>query len=149
MQWHESSSLRLEFCCGFKRNFFSSLLPVGIRMLDGDVTDIVEALSLSFRQQYINIYLAGWGPEDNGATLEGPGPLARLALQTGAETVRERGHGETSWLCLLTSLSALYLFLHKFSYIHGDHFSASQIKTGPKWEGFDFCVAVRERWACG
>lgn len=65
-------------------------LPVGIRMLDGDVTDIVEAQSLSFRPQYIDIYLASWGPEDDGATLEGPGPLTRLALQNGIKTVRER-----------------------------------------------------------
>uniref|UniRef100_A0A3B3TR78 Proprotein convertase subtilisin/kexin type 5a n=1 Tax=Poecilia latipinna TaxID=48699 RepID=A0A3B3TR78_9TELE len=55
----------------------------GIRMLGGDVTDIVEAVSLNFRPQYIDIYLASWGPDDDGATLEGPGPLARLALQTG------------------------------------------------------------------
>uniref|UniRef100_A0A3Q3AJ20 Proprotein convertase subtilisin/kexin type 5a n=1 Tax=Kryptolebias marmoratus TaxID=37003 RepID=A0A3Q3AJ20_KRYMA len=64
----------------------------GIRMLDGDVTDIVEAQSLNFRPQYIDIYLAGWGPEDDGATLEGPGPLAHLALQIGTETGR-RGKG--------------------------------------------------------
>lgn len=59
-------------------------------MLDGDVTDIVEAQSLSFRPQHIDIYLASWGPEDDGATLEGPGPLARLALRNGIKTVRER-----------------------------------------------------------
>lgn len=57
-------------------------------MLAGDVTDIVEAQSLSFKPQYIDIYLAGWGPEDDGATLEGPGPLAHLALQSGTQTVR-------------------------------------------------------------
>uniref|UniRef100_A0A8C4EMB5 Proprotein convertase subtilisin/kexin type 5a n=1 Tax=Dicentrarchus labrax TaxID=13489 RepID=A0A8C4EMB5_DICLA len=65
----------------------------GIRMLDGDVTDIVEAQSLSFRPQYIDIYLASWGPEDDGATLEGPGPLARLALRNGIKTGR---HGRGS-----------------------------------------------------
>ncbi|XP_037547912.1 proprotein convertase subtilisin/kexin type 5 [Nematolebias whitei] len=65
----------------------------GIRMLDGDVTDIVEAQSLSFRPQYIDIYLAGWGPEDDGATLDGPGPLAQLALQIGIENGR---HGKGS-----------------------------------------------------
>lgn len=54
------------------------------------MTDIVEAVSLNFRPQYIDIYLASWGPDDDGATLEGPGPLARLALQTAVETVRER-----------------------------------------------------------
>nr|XP_040052772.1 proprotein convertase subtilisin/kexin type 5 isoform X2 [Gasterosteus aculeatus aculeatus] len=65
----------------------------GIRMLDGDVTDIVEAQSLSFRPQHIDIYLASWGPEDDGATLEGPGPLARLALRNGIKTGR---HGRGS-----------------------------------------------------
>uniref|UniRef100_A0A8C3B0Z1 SPC3 n=1 Tax=Cyclopterus lumpus TaxID=8103 RepID=A0A8C3B0Z1_CYCLU len=60
----------------------------GIRMLDGDVTDIVEARSLSFRPQHIDIYLASWGPEDDGATLDGPGPLTRLALQNGIKTGR-------------------------------------------------------------
>ena len=59
-------------------------------MMNGDVTDIVEAQSLSFRPQHIDIYLASWGPEDDGATLEGPGPLTRLALQNGIKTVRER-----------------------------------------------------------
>uniref|UniRef100_A0A3B3TR46 Proprotein convertase subtilisin/kexin type 5a n=1 Tax=Poecilia latipinna TaxID=48699 RepID=A0A3B3TR46_9TELE len=58
-----------------------------------DVTDIVEAVSLNFRPQYIDIYLASWGPDDDGATLEGPGPLARLALQTAVETGR---HGRGS-----------------------------------------------------
>lgn len=57
-------------------------------MLDGDVTDMVEAHALSFRPHYVDIYLASWGPEDDGATLEGPGPLTRLALQNGAKTVR-------------------------------------------------------------
>ncbi|KAL0965792.1 hypothetical protein UPYG_G00285770 [Umbra pygmaea] len=61
----------------------------GIRMLDGDVTDMVEAQSLSFRQQHIDIYSASWGPEDDGATVEGPGPLTRLALENGIRTGRE------------------------------------------------------------
>ncbi|XP_029024628.1 proprotein convertase subtilisin/kexin type 5 [Betta splendens] len=65
----------------------------GIRMLDGDVTDIVEAQSLSFRSLYIDIYVASWGPEDDGATLEGPGPLARRALHNGIKTGR---HGRGS-----------------------------------------------------
>ena len=62
-------------------------VSAGIRMLDGDVTDIVEAQSLSFRQQHIDIYSASWGPEDDGRTVEGPGPLARLALDNGIRTV--------------------------------------------------------------
>lgn len=58
-------------------------------MLDGDVTDVVEARSLSFRPHYIDIYLCTWGPKDDGITLEGPGPLTRRALQNGIERVRE------------------------------------------------------------
>uniref|UniRef100_A0A673CDE4 Proprotein convertase subtilisin/kexin type 5a n=1 Tax=Sphaeramia orbicularis TaxID=375764 RepID=A0A673CDE4_9TELE len=64
----------------------------GVRMLDGDVTDIVEAQSLSLRPQHIDIYLSSWGPEDDGTTLDGPGPLTRLALQNGVQTGR-RGRG--------------------------------------------------------
>lgn len=62
----------------------------GVRMLDGDVTDMVEASALSFRPHYVDVYLSTWGPEDDGATLEGPGPLTLLALQNGVETVSER-----------------------------------------------------------
>lgn len=36
----------------------------GIRCLDGDVSDIVEANSLAFRNDYIDIYSASWGPSD-------------------------------------------------------------------------------------
>lgn len=33
-------------------------------MLDGDVTDLVEAKALSFNRDYIDIYSASWGPDD-------------------------------------------------------------------------------------
>ncbi|XP_077478698.1 proprotein convertase subtilisin/kexin type 5 [Stigmatopora argus] len=68
----------------------------GIRILegvDGEVTDMVEAQALNFRPQHVDIYLAGWGPEDDGTTVDGPGPLARLALRTGVQTGR---HGRGS-----------------------------------------------------
>lgn len=35
-------------------------------MLDGEVTDAVEASSLSFNNQHIDIYSASWGPDDDG-----------------------------------------------------------------------------------
>lgn len=56
-------------------------------MLDGDMTDMVEAQSLSLRQQYIDIYSSSWGPDDDGRTVDGPGPLARLALESGIRKV--------------------------------------------------------------
>ena len=84
-------------------------------MLDGDVTDMVEAQSLCFRPQYIDIYLASWGPEDDGATLEGPGPLTRLALHNGIKTVREREFVHEKDLATCVSfMSVSYLLLYIF-----------------------------------
>jgi len=64
-----------------------SLCCVGVRMLDGDVTDAVEAQSLSLRPQHIDIYSASWGPDDDGRTVDGPGPLAWHAFQQGIAKV--------------------------------------------------------------
>uniref|UniRef100_A0A3Q2YQX4 Proprotein convertase subtilisin/kexin type 5a n=1 Tax=Hippocampus comes TaxID=109280 RepID=A0A3Q2YQX4_HIPCM len=70
--------------------------PVDVRILgglDGEVTDIAEAQALSFKPQHVDVYLASWGPEDDGATVDGPGPLTRLALENGIRTGR---HGKGS-----------------------------------------------------
>jgi len=64
----------------------------GIRMLDGDVTDAVEAGSLSFRPEYIDIYSSSWGPDDDGKTVDGPGRLAKKAFQDGIKKGR-KGRG--------------------------------------------------------
>ncbi|XP_062403414.1 furin (paired basic amino acid cleaving enzyme) b [Sardina pilchardus] len=55
----------------------------GVRMLDGEVTDVVEARSLSLKNQHIHIYSASWGPEDDGKTVDGPAKMAKEAFQTG------------------------------------------------------------------
>lgn len=55
----------------------------GIRMLDGDVTDLVEAKSLGIRPDYIDIYSSSWGPKDDGRTVDGPGPLTKQAFEQG------------------------------------------------------------------
>ena len=59
----------------------------GVRMLDGRVTDRVEAESLSLNPQYIDIYSASWGPSDDGMTVEGPGTLAAAAFLNGITKV--------------------------------------------------------------
>ena len=56
-------------------------------MLDGDVTDAVEAQALSLNPQHIDIYSASWGPDDDGRTVDGPGPLARKAFSNGIKAV--------------------------------------------------------------
>ena len=58
-------------------------------MLDGDVTDAVEAQSLSLNPQHIDIYSASWGPDDDGKTVDGPATLARKAFQNGIDKVQE------------------------------------------------------------
>ncbi|XP_024940569.1 furin-like protease 1 isoform X2 [Cephus cinctus] len=64
----------------------------GVRMLDGDVTDAVEARSLSLNPQHIDIYSASWGPDDDGKTVDGPGELATRAFVEGI-TKGRKGKG--------------------------------------------------------
>lgn len=61
----------------------------GVRMLDGDVTDSVEAQSLGYNSQHIHIYSASWGPDDDGRTVDGPATLARKAFYDGITRVRQ------------------------------------------------------------
>lgn len=60
----------------------------GLRMLDGPITDSVEAMALAFNNDHVSIYSASWGPTDNGKKLEGPGRLVRQALKNGVEQGR-------------------------------------------------------------
>ena len=52
-------------------------------MLDGEVTDAVEARAVALNSNHIDIYSASWGPDDDGRTVDGPGPLASRALEDG------------------------------------------------------------------
>ena len=60
----------------------------GIRMLDGIVTDAIEASSIGFNPGHVDIYSASWGPNDDGKTVEGPGRLAQKAFEYGIKQVR-------------------------------------------------------------
>uniref|UniRef100_A0A8C5M5P8 Neuroendocrine convertase 1 n=1 Tax=Leptobrachium leishanense TaxID=445787 RepID=A0A8C5M5P8_9ANUR len=60
----------------------------GIRMLDGVVTDAIEASSIGFNPQHVHIYSASWGPNDDGKTVEGPGRLAQKAFEYGIKQGR-------------------------------------------------------------
>ena len=52
-------------------------------MLDGSVTDAIEARSLSFNSNHVDIYSSSWGPNDDGITVDGPGRLAKKAFLNG------------------------------------------------------------------
>ena len=58
-------------------------------MLDGNILDDIEARALSFNRNHIDIYSASWGPDDDGKTVDGPGPLAKKALKDGAKKGRQ------------------------------------------------------------
>ena len=68
------------------QKFFYTIV-VGVRMLDGKATDALEASSLGFQLQYVDIFSNCWGPKDDGKTFGKPGPLAAKALKRGAEMV--------------------------------------------------------------
>ncbi|KAK2713282.1 hypothetical protein QYM36_009226 [Artemia franciscana] len=55
----------------------------GVRMLDGVVNDLVEAKALSLNPDHVDVYSASWGPEDDGKTVDGPGPMAKKAFING------------------------------------------------------------------
>lgn len=56
-------------------------------MLDGTVTDRVEAEAFSFNNNHIHVYSSSWGPSDDGKTVEGPGMLATQAFERGVQQV--------------------------------------------------------------
>ncbi|XP_038059176.1 PC3-like endoprotease variant B [Patiria miniata] len=60
----------------------------GIRFLDGDVTDSMEADALTYANQHIDIYSCCWGPSDNGKTMREPGKLMTEALAQGCREGR-------------------------------------------------------------
>lgn len=57
-------------------------------MLDGDVTDAIEAWSLGLARDFIDIYSSSWGPDDDGRTVDGPGPMAKKAFREGNHQLR-------------------------------------------------------------
>jgi len=56
-------------------------------MLDGSVTDLLEAEAITYNNQYVDIYSASWGPTDDGRTMEGPHRYCQRALHEGVSKV--------------------------------------------------------------
>lgn len=67
-------------------------------MLDGIVTDAIEASSIGFNPEHVHIYSASWGPNDDGKTVEGPGRLAQKAFEYGIQKVRDQ-QADTKIFC--------------------------------------------------
>ncbi len=56
-------------------------------MLDGTVTDSLEAQSFVFARDVADVVSSSWGPADDGQTVERPGSLASKALESGVMKV--------------------------------------------------------------
>ncbi|XP_055963497.1 proprotein convertase subtilisin/kexin type 7 isoform X2 [Sorex fumeus] len=70
----------------------------GIRVLDGPLTDSMEAVAFNKHYQINDIYSCSWGPDDDGKTVDGPHQLGKVTtdwdLQKG--TGCTEGHTGTS-----------------------------------------------------
>lgn len=66
-------------------------LCTGLRLIsEPGPTDLDEAEALSWMNDVIDIYSNGWGPEDDGRTVLGPGELLQMAMEMSISEVRER-----------------------------------------------------------
>uniref|UniRef100_H2YUL1 P/Homo B domain-containing protein n=1 Tax=Ciona savignyi TaxID=51511 RepID=H2YUL1_CIOSA len=61
----------------------------GIRILDGPMTDSIEATAFNKHMDVNDIYSCSWGPEDDGKTVDGPRSLAQIALKHGVLAGRQ------------------------------------------------------------
>lgn len=50
----------------------------GIRVLDGPLTDSMEAIAFNKHYQINDIYSCSWGPDDDGKTVDGPHQLGKV-----------------------------------------------------------------------
>ncbi|XP_071095808.1 proprotein convertase subtilisin/kexin type 7-like [Haliotis cracherodii] len=64
----------------------------GIRVLDGPMTDSLEAAAFNKKLQVNDVYSCSWGPDDDGKTVDGPHIMAAKAMKYGVDFGR-RGYG--------------------------------------------------------
>ncbi|XP_033759157.1 proprotein convertase subtilisin/kexin type 7-like [Pecten maximus] len=55
----------------------------GLRVLDGPMTDSLEASAFNKNMQINDVYSCSWGPDDDGKTVDGPHLLAQAAMRYG------------------------------------------------------------------
>nr|CAB3264713.1 CiPC2 Neuroendocrine convertase 2-like [Phallusia mammillata] len=83
----EVSSIADNGICGVGVAYNSKI--AGIRMLDQPyMTDVIEAASMSYKPNLIDIYSASWGPTDDGRTVDGPRELTLRAIVDGVNKGR-------------------------------------------------------------
>ncbi|XP_072525327.1 proprotein convertase subtilisin/kexin type 7 isoform X2 [Salminus brasiliensis] len=113
----------------------------GIRVLDGPLTDSMEAVAFNKHYQVNDVYSCSWGPDDDGRTVDGPHPLGKVtsdwSLQQG--TGCTDGHTGTSAAApLAAGMVALMLQVRPcLSWRDVQHiitYTATQYDTEADWE---------------
>jgi len=83
----EISAIADNGICGVGIAYNSKIAAV--RMLDQPyMTDAIEASSMGYKPQRIDIYSASWGPTDDGKTVDGPRELTVKAMRDGVNKGR-------------------------------------------------------------
>jgi subtilisin-like proprotein convertase family protein len=59
-----------------------------LRLLAAPASDLAEANAFAHEPQAVHVLSNSWGPSDDGATLDGPGPLAEAAMENAVRTGR-------------------------------------------------------------
>lgn len=79
--------VQLMFLIVLSSKFGINLSVLGIVLLDGITDDEMEAKALMNAISLVDIYSGSWGPKDNGLMVDGPGVLAQMAFDIGANKV--------------------------------------------------------------
>lgn len=83
----EIASKRDNGICGVGVAYDSKI--AGLRMLDQPyMTDLIEANSMAYKPELIDIYSASWGPTDDGKTVDGPRNATMRAIVKGVNEGR-------------------------------------------------------------
>ncbi|CAH8864391.1 unnamed protein product [Trichobilharzia szidati] len=90
----------------------------GIRILTGEVTDILEARGLSYQSDLINVYCSSWGPTDDGIMMDLPHEFAEKAINHGLEKGRN-------------GLGSIYVFASGNGGLFGDNCGADGFISSP------------------
>ena len=72
------------------------IVLAGIKLTSQSATDAQEALGLSYKRNYIDIYSNSWGPGMLGDVV-GPRYVTSKALEEGVKKVRRHIHHICSW----------------------------------------------------
>lgn len=79
-----------------------------MRLIAGPSSDYMEASALDYKNAQIGVYSNSWGPQDDGQTMTGPGPVTRITLEHNSKVGRN-GLGKHRVFCFVFVLFCFVL----------------------------------------